>query len=45
MIDNLPIWLAAPLTLIFGLVALYEGYIKPGYLKDRSEHSGLNDAK
>lgn len=42
MIDNLPIWIAAPLTLILGLVALYRCYILPGYLKDRESRDSQN---
>lgn len=36
MYDNIPLWLALPVIIVGGIVALYRCYILPGYLKDRA---------
>lgn len=36
MTENLPVWVAVPLIVILGVVALYRCYILPNYEKDRN---------
>lgn len=37
MTENLPPEIAAPLIAVLTLAAIYQTYIKPGYLKDREK--------
>lgn len=42
MVEEIPDWLAVPLIAILGVVALYQCYVLPGYLKDRVDKSAQN---